>query len=449
MLLKNKLKFSAAEAAPSKKVIKRFQRTGFEAFWVGGSVRDLLLGRKPKDFDVATNATPKQIAKLFPKHLMIGKKFGIIITTEFRKPVEIASFRKDLTYHDGRRPSGIRLANMEEDVKRRDFTINGLLMDPLTAQVIDLVGGTQDLKKKRIRTIGDPFKRFKEDHLRVLRAIRFSAQLGFKIEKATWEAVKKTAKRVKRISAERIRDELIKIFSSDNPDKGLKMLLEAGLLKILLPGAEKMKGVAQSKKFHPEGDVFNHVALVLKALKNKDTALVMAALLHDIEKSSCRFTDQKGTHFYGHETKGAKTAQKIMKHLRFSRDEIEKTEYLIKNHLKWFSASNMRLTRLENYMANPYFDLAVELLRADIEGSNKDFSEYRFIMTQLRRFKRKPKPFKKLITGRDLLKIGIKEGPIIGSVLDQIEEKRLNEEVFTTADAIKWVKKAYKKHITA
>jgi len=412
-------------------------------------VRDLLLGRKPKDFDIVTSAQVNEISRLFPKHLTVGKKFGIVIVMEFGDPVEIATFRKDLKYRDGRRPSGIKPATLEEDVERRDFTVNGLLYDPFKKQVIDKSNGRQDLRRKLIRAIGDPDKRFCEDHLRMLRAIRFGVQLGFRIEPKTWRAIRKNASKIDRISAERVREELLKIFKSPDPARGLELLASSGLLQVILPEVMKLKGVKQSKPYHPEGDVFRHTCLVLKALKDPEPALVMAGLLHDIEKPSTKFRDKKGIHFYGHEVKGVTTAQRILKRLKFSREDQNKVAYLIKNHLRWFSAPQMRLTRLRNHMDHPYFLLALELLKGDSVGSNGNVTAHRYIMTQLRKHIKSGKKSQPLLFGRDLIGMGFKQGPIIGEILRGIEEKRLEEKLHTAEEAEKWVKTVYFKQISS
>ena len=358
----------------------------------------------------------------------------------------MATLRKDLSYRDGRRPTGIRRGTIEDDVLRRDFTINGMLYDPFQHKVIDLVKGASDLRKKIIRTIGNPNKRFQEDHLRMLRAIRFSVELDFKIEKNTWKALSRLSRKIRLISAERIRDELLKISKSPEPDRGLRLLDESGILKMILPEVVKLKGVTQSKKYHPEGDVFKHTCLVMRALKNPEPALAMGALFHDIEKPSTRFRDGRGIHFYGHEVKGAQTALKIMKRLRFSRGDQDKVDYLVRNHLRWYVAPEMRATRLRQHMTHPYFALAMELLRADHEGSNGDISAYCFIMTQYRRFKRQKPPTRPFLMGKDLLKMGLKEGPIIGEILKEVEERRLDEGFKSSEEAKKWVKKAYNRY---
>jgi poly(A) polymerase len=433
------------ECQASLEVVRRLEEAGFEAYWVGGSVRDLLLKKTPKDFDVVTSARVPQISKLFPKHLKIGKKFGIVIATEFTKPVEIATFRKDLEYADGRRPQGVVPASLEEDVLRRDFTVNGLLFDPVSKRLIDLVGGKKDLVKRVIRTIGDPEKRFREDHLRLLRAIRFSVQLDFKIQDKTWKAIQKLAPKIRRISAERIREELLKILSSPMPDEGLCLLEKSGLLKAILPEVQKLKGVTQSKKYHPEGDVFRHTAIVLKSLVpfKPEPALLMAGLLHDIEKPSTWFKDERGIHFYGHEIKGIQTAHKILKRLRFSNEDQKKVAYLIQNHLKWFSARDMRLTRLKNYMRHPYFYLTLPLFKSDLGNNRQAIETYRYIMAQYDLFKSEKVISHNLLRGKDLIELGYNEGPIIGKILKAIEEKRLEETIKTREEALEWVKKNY------
>lgn len=443
-----KFSYPAKAARPSLIAIHRLRKAGFEAYWVGGSVRDLLLKKKPKDFDVVTSARVPDISRLFPKHIKVGKKFGIVIVTEFGDPLEIATFRQDLDYKDGRHPSGVKPASLEEDVLRRDFTVNGLLYDPSQGRLIDRVAGVRDLKRKLIRTIGKADARFREDHLRILRAIRFSVQLGFKIERTTWQAIRKNAVKLRKISAERIREELLKILASPEPDRGLLLLEQSGVLKVILPEVQKLKGVKQSKSYHPEGDVFRHTCLVMKSLPNAGPALLMAGLLHDVEKASTRFRDKKGIHFYGHEVKGAVTAVRILKRLKFSRDDQTQVDYMIRNHLRWFSGPEMRLTRLRTHMDHPYFLPAMELLRADIDGGNKDRKAYRYIMAQYKKFKKSGQKSQQLLLGRDLIAMGINQGPIIGEILRALEEKRQEEVLKTQEEARKWVEKTYFKKIT-
>ncbi len=443
-----KFPYPAKAARPSLIAIRRLKKAGFAAYWVGGSVRDLLLKKKPKDFDIVTSARVPDISRLFPKHITVGKKFGIVIVTEFGSPLEIATFRQDLDYKDGRHPSGVRPASLEEDIVRRDFTVNGLLYDPARGELIDKVSGVKDLRRKLIRTIGKADERFREDHLRILRAIRFSVQLGFRIEGTTWQAIRRNAARLKRISVERIREELLKILASPEPDRGLVLLEQSGVLKVILPEVQKLKGVKQSKPYHPEGDVFRHTCLVVKSLPNAEPALLMAGLLHDIEKPSTRFRDKKGIHFYGHEVKGALTAVRILRRLKFSRNDQDRVDYMIRNHLRWFSGPEMRLTRLWTHMDHPYFLPAMELLRADIDGSNKDRRAYRYIMAQYKNFKKSGQKCQQLLLGRDLIAMGVCQGPIIGEILRAVEEKRQEEALKTPEEAKKWVEKTYFDKIT-
>ena len=306
-------KCAASPKAVAKEIVRRLQQAGFAAFWVGGCVRDFLLGREPQDFDIATDAKPEQVEKLFRKTIPVGKKFGVIIVVEGGHQFQVATFRAEADYQDGRRPEKIVFANAEADASRRDFTVNGLFYDPLTKKIHDWVGGEKDLRAKIIRTIGEPEERFGEDHLRMLRAVRFAAQLDFEIEPKTFAAVQKLAPKIKIISAERVRDELIKLFRPPHAARGLVLLRDSGLLEHILPELAATIGCEQSPDFHPEGSVFNHICLMLEKMPaDADGSLPWAVLLHDIAKPVTAERDAATgkIHFYGHEKVGADMAER-------------------------------------------------------------------------------------------------------------------------------------------
>jgi len=297
-------------------------------------VRDLLLRKKPKDFDIATDAVPKRVAKLFKKTVPVGAQFGVMLVVLDNLPFEVATFRTDEGYRDGRHPTAVRFASAQEDALRRDFTVNGIFFDPLSRRVMDWVEGEKDLRKKIIRAIGDPKKRFAEDKLRMLRAVRFASVLGFKIEAKTFASVKRFAPQIKAVSQERIRDELIKMFTGPHPGLALKLLDKAGLLKEVLPEVAKMKGVQQPRAFHPEGDVFRHTALLLEQLKNPPPVLAFGCLLHDVGKPAT-FRRADRIRFNGHDRVGAKMSEHILTRLRFSNDLKDKIVACVDGHMRF------------------------------------------------------------------------------------------------------------------
>ncbi|MCX5826082.1 MAG: HD domain-containing protein, partial [Deltaproteobacteria bacterium] len=308
-------------------IVRRLREAGHEAFWVGGCVRDILRGAEPADYDIVTSARPEEVRGLFQRTIPVGERFGICLVVEGGAPFEVATFRTEADYDDGRRPSRIAFATAEEDVRRRDFTINGLLMDPETGRIIDHIGGLRDIEQRIIRTIGDPEERFAEDHLRMLRAVRFAATLGFSIEPMTFAAVRQRAAMIMRISAERIRDELSRLLTGGAARRGLELLSESGLLFEVIPEIYDLRGVEQPPVFHPEGDVWEHtlrmVALLPKPDGKADPRLAWAVLLHDVGKAVTRSEDAAGTHFYGHVQRGEEIAAAILRRLRFSREEME------------------------------------------------------------------------------------------------------------------------------
>ena len=426
-------------------IVRRLRERGYQAYLVGGCVRDLLLGIRPKDWDIATSAQPEEIQRLFKKTIMVGAKFGVVIVRLRGKNYEVATFRKDMEYKNGRHPTAVEFSSPEEDAKRRDFTINGMFYDPIEDKILDFVGGKKDLEKGIIRAIGDPDERFEEDKLRMLRAVRFSARFKFPIEPKTRSAIKRHSHEIVEVSAERIRDELIQIFTQKNPDLGLELLDELGLLEPILPEVSAMKGVPQPPQFHPEGDVFTHTKIMLGLMKKPTPELAFAVLLHDIGKPPT-YDDSKGRiTFYNHAPLGAQMAEKILRRLKFSNRQIKLITELIKNHLKFIDVKNMRESTLKRFLMMDNFELHLELHRLDCLASHKDLSTYRFVKKKLEEFheeikKQKKKP-KRLITGDDLIAIGLTPGPIFKQILSAVEDAQLEGKIKTKNQAIKWVKK--------
>lgn len=420
-------------------IVRRLREAGHQAFWVGGCVRDLLRGLSPSDYDIVTSARPEQVKGLFARTIPVGERFGICLVVERGMPFEVATFRTEADYDDGRRPSRIAFATAAEDVRRRDFTINGLLMDPETGRVIDHVGGLGDLERRTIRTIGDPEERFAEDHLRMLRAVRFAATLGFAIEPATFAAVEKRAAMIVRISAERIRGELSRLLMGVQARRGLELLSESGLLREILPEVDALRGVEQPKVFHPEGDVWEHtlrmVALLPAQAGNADLRLAWAVLLHDVGKPVTRSEDAAGTHFYGHDQRGAEIAAGILGRLRFSREETETILALVRGHMLFMNVREMRQNRLKRLLRMPDFALHLELHRLDCLGSHGLLDHYAFCREKLDEFPEEELRPPRLLTGEDLIGMGFTPGPLFGEILQAVEDAQLGGEIADGAGA--------------
>jgi poly(A) polymerase len=382
--------------------------------------------------------------KLFPKTLAIGKAFGVVVVIIQKQQVEVTTFRTESGYSDGRHPDNVKYASRDEDVARRDFTINGLLYDPISDELIDMVNGQADIKKKIVRTIGDARQRFKEDKLRMMRAIRFACELGFILDPKTKKAITKSAGQIKKISVERIREELRRILICDRPDQGIKLLEQTGLLKHILPEVLKMKGVNQPKKFHPEGDVYVHTVAVMKHLRNPSFELALATLLHDVGKpGTFMITDR--IRFHEHERLGSEMALRICKRLKLANSETETICWIIAKHLVFKDIDKMRVSTLKRLFSHQCYPQLAELHRADRLGSNMDLKPYYIaarLYKKLSKEELKPKP---LINGYDLIKLGFKPGPIFSKILKAVEEAQLEKEVTSKDAALKLVKRVFKK----
>jgi poly(A) polymerase len=431
----------------AKKIVATLQQAGFAAFWVGGCVRDFLLGRAPQDFDIATDAKPEQVEKLFRKTIPVGKKFGVMVVVENGIQFQVATFRAEADYQDGRRPEKIIFANAEADASRRDFTVNGLFYDPISEKIFDWVGGEKDLRAKIIRTIGKPEERFSEDHLRLLRAIRFAAQLNFEIEPKTFAAIQKLAPKIKIISAERIRDELLKLFSPPHAARGLILLRESNQLENILPELAATIDCEQSPDFHPEGSVFNHIVLMLEKLPPDSNALLpWAVILHDIAKPVTAEKDLEtgAIHFYGHEKVGAEMAERILTRLRFPKKQIEEIVACVLNHMQFKDVKQMRKATLRRLLLRETFALELELHKLDCLGAHGDLSHYNFLVEQAEELKNQPAIRPPLLTGKDLIALGLKPGKELGAWLAEIREKQLADELKNSRQAKAWVKNKLK-----
>ena len=432
------MKTTAAE------IVQRLQSAGFAAFWVGGCVRDFLLGREPQDFDIVTDAKPEQVEKLFKRTIAVGRKFGVMVVVEGGHQFQVATFRAEADYQDGRRPEKIIFATAEADALRRDFTVNGLFYDPISQQTHDWVGGEKDLRAKIIRTIGKPEERFGEDHLRLLRAVRFAAQLNFEIEPKTFAAVKSLAPKIKLISAERIRDELLKLFRPPHAARGLVLLRNSGLLPFVLPELAATISCEQSPDYHPEGSVFNHICLMLEKLPaDAHESLSWTVLMHDIAKPVTAERDAKtgAIHFYGHEKVGAEIAEKILQRLRFPKKQIDEIVTCVLHHMQFKDVKQMRKATLRRLLLRETFLLELELHKLDCLGSHGDLELYDFLVKQAEELKMKPAIRPPLLTGNDLIALGMKPGKEMGAMLHEIREKQLQDELKTPRQAKAWVKK--------
>lgn len=436
---------NSAMESTARQIARRLRAAGHVAYFAGGCVRDLLRGQVAKDFDIATDATPETVQKIFARTYAVGAHFGVIVVLENKFQFEVATFRSDGAYLDGRRPVEVHFATAEEDAARRDFTINGMFFDPEKDEVIDFVGGRADLERKLIRAIGDPAQRFAEDRLRVLRAVRFATVLGFEIDPVTWTAVRASAATIVDISAERIREEMVRILLSPNRARGWDLLDESGLMRAILPELDKMKGCEQPAQFHPEGDVFKHTRIMLEMLPEEASLpLVLSVLFHDIGKPPTASVDEEGRiRFNGHDRVGAEMTEAIMERLRFSRAEIDATVEAVRQHMVFKDVPNMRVAKLKRFMARPTFDDELELHRVDCASSHGMLDNYDFLRQKKEEFANEPIIPPPLVRGVDLIAMGMKPGPQFGEILEAVETRQLEGMLKDREEALAWVKSEY------
>ena len=429
----------------ARRIVRKLREAGHVAYYAGGSVRDLLRGQAPKDIDVATDARPETVQKMFSRTYAVGAHFGVIVVLEDGLQFEVATFRSDGAYLDGRHPTEVHFATAAEDAARRDFTINGMFFDPEANEVVDFVGGRTDLEARLIRAIGDPGQRFAEDRLRVLRAVRFATVLEFEIEPRTWDAVAARAHSINEISAERIREELVRIFMSSQRVRGWDLLDASGLMGAILPEVEAMKGCEQPPQFHPEGDVFKHTRIMLDLLpKEASLALVFSVLFHDIGKPPTSSVDERGRiRFNGHDRIGAEMTEAIMQRLRFSRAEIDATVEAVRQHMVFKDVPNMRVAKLKRFMARPTFEDELELHRVDCASSHGMMENYDFLRQKRDEFANEPIIPPPLVRGNDLLALGLKPGPKFGEILEAVETRQLEGAFRDREEALEWVKKEF------
>ena len=426
------------------RIADKLRQNGHTAYFAGGCVRDFLMNKEPEDVDIATSAHPEQVELLFRKTIPVGKQFGVILVLENNKPFEVATFRTEGGYVDGRHPGHISFSVPEEDARRRDFTVNGLFYDPFSKKILDYVGGQEDLKGKRIRAIGKPEERFAEDKLRLLRAVRFASSLGFEIEPDTWDAVRKNSSVITQVSPERIRDEIVKIFTRPNPARGLDLLSESGLLKEILPEIENMKGVEQSPDYHPEGDVYVHTRLLLEKLDHPSAVLALGALFHDVGKPVTFQIKDGKIRFYEHAPIGGRMTRAIMKRLRFSGDEIDAVVQCVDNHMKFGDVQKMRSGKLKMFVCRPTFETEMELHRIDCASSHGLLDNYYFLKEKLKEYAREELKPKAFLNGHDLMALGMPAGPQMKVLLEDAYLLQLESELKTKEESLEWARKEIK-----
>ena len=429
-------------------ICRTLRRSGHQAYLVGGCVRDLEMGREPADYDVATDARPGRVQELFPQSLAVGAKFGVILVVEGDAQVEVATYRSDIGYSDGRHPDRVEYSDTaEDDVRRRDFTINGLLLDPETREVLDFVGGRADLRAGIVRAIGDARARFTEDKLRMVRAVRFAARFGFVIEPQSLAAIQSLACEVTQVSPERLRDELTKLLTEGAARRAFERLDEARLLEVLLPEISRMKGVEQPPQFHPEGDVWIHTRMMLEMLAaGCAPTLAWGVLLHDVGKPPT-FTPPSGPgdriRFDDHVAVGARMAVEICRRLRFSGDDTEQIESLVANHLRFKDVQQMRAATLKRFVRLPRFEEHLELHRLDCLSSHRNLEAYQFVQKFLAETPPEQVRPPRLLTGEDLKSMGFRPGPKFKEILAAIEEAQLEGNLCDRRAALEFVRETY------
>ena len=421
---------------------KSLSEAGHIAYFAGGCVRDKLLGLSPKDYDIATSATPAQVLKLFPGSNQVGAHFGVIIAKHDGNHIEIATFRTDGSYGDGRRPDSVIFSTPEEDAQRRDFTINGLFEDPESGEIIDFVGGLCDLNLRILRAIGNPSDRFQEDALRLLRAVRFATTLGFPIEATTLSAIVANASLLKKISPERIRDEFSKIITSPNRRRGLELLVETGLAVSFLPEVLPMIGCEQPPEWHPEGDVYTHTCIMLEMLEpDAPLELCLATLLHDIAKPPTQTFDEESDRirFNGHDALGAEMATDILSRLKYPNAVIRDAAHMVSRHMQFMNVQQMRKAKLKRFMSEPTFAQEMELHRVDCASSNGFTDNYVFLNEKAEEFANEPLIHIPFVTGKDLIDRGLRPGPHFKEILEEIQTQQLENCLTNREEALDYL----------
>ncbi|HVN28768.1 MAG TPA: CCA tRNA nucleotidyltransferase [Candidatus Binataceae bacterium] len=433
-----------AKEEKARAILQRLRERGFIALFNGGCVRDRLLGLPVKDYDIATDARPAVVQSLFDNTVAVGAQFGVIMVIIDGEPFEVATFRADAPYVDGRRPSAIRFGTIEEDAKRRDFTIGGMYYDPFEERLIDLVEGRRDLRAGIIRAIGNPFERFEEDHLRVMRAARFAARLNFTIEPETHRAMRAAAPLVPRVSAERIGEEVVRLMTEGGAARGMDLMVETGIMKEVLPEVLPMIGCEQPANFHPEGDVYTHTRIAVAMLSpGCAETLAFGILFHDIAKPNTRAEQDGKVTYYGHTEIGAEMAMSILARLRRSRAVQERVAYLVKNHLKLTMAPRMRTSTLKRMLAEDGFEELLEVCRMDALASSSFLAHYHFCRHMMARITPAQMRPPRLLSGNDLIGMGFKPGPAFKNILKEVEDLQLDGAIADRDAAIAYVRGHY------
>lgn len=426
-------------------IVKTLVQAGHQAVFAGGCVRDMLRGVEPKDYDIATSARPNEVQRLFAQSFAVGAHFGVIIVRLGEHSFEVATFRRDGTYSDARRPDSVEFTDAQEDAMRRDFTVNGLFFDPLKDEVLDYVGGKADLGDKVLRAIGDPAARFREDHLRLLRAVRFATTLDFVIEEKTFRAIGESSAGIRTISAERIRDEFTRILQHPNRVRGFDLLVDTGLMAEILPEILKLQGCEQPPQFHPEGDVFVHTRIMLGLLPPEASLpLILSVLFHDIAKPATFAVDDTGRiRFNNHDKLGAQMTEEILRRLKFPNAVISPAVDAVENHMVFKDVKQMRVSRLKRFLARPTIEDELELHRVDCSSSHAMLDNYEFLRAKQAEFASQPEPLipKPLINGHDLVSLGFTPGPKIRDVLNIAQNLQLEGTLRTREEALEWAAK--------
>ncbi len=426
----------------ARKIAVRLREAGYVCYFAGGCVRDRLLGLPLHDVDVVTSAVPEEVLTLFPDGRAVGAHFGVVLVPCDGVYFDVATFRKDGDYKDGRRPESVQYSSPEEDAFRRDFTVNGMFEDPESGDIIDYVGGMEDLDKRLIRCIGCAEERFREDSLRLIRAVRQAVTKEFEIEESTWKVICEHAGWLERISPERIRDELDRILLSPQRRRGVEMLVESGLMKWIIPEILDLIGCEQPPQWHPEGDVYVHTMMMLGRLEDDGVAppleLVLATLLHDIGKPACKFLDEDGERirFSGHESVGRDMVSDILRRLHYPNSVVDTVSHMVGRHMQFINVGRMRRGKVRQFMASPVFGDEMKLHRADCLCSNGDLEHYNFLEEKRREMENEPLLPKPLVTGKDLIDLGFVPGPLFRTMLEYLFMEQIEGRLLTHEDGV-------------
>lgn len=427
-------------------IANKLKEAGHTAYFAGGCVRDPLLGQRPADYDIVTSALPEQVSALFPGAKGVGAHFGVILIRRKGIDYEIATFREEYEYRDGRRPEAVHFSTPDQDAHRRDFTINGLFMDPDSEEIIDYVEGQQDIKDGLIRCIGDPDRRFAEDHLRLLRAIRFAARFEYRIHPDTWTAICEHAPRLAEISAERIRDELSRILIHPSRLRGFDLLVESRLMETIIPQIYALQGCEQPPEYHPEGDVFEHVRLMIEKLPPEaNLTVTLAVLLHDIAKPATRKWDEKvgRFRFNNHARQGAEMTGEILRNLRYSNEIIHRVASNVEHHMDFIHVQQMRKAKLRRFIGREHFQDELELHRVDCLGSHGKLDNWEFLKAEIKALENEPAVPPRILTGQHLLELGYTAGRKMGKILRRAQDLQLEGTLTTTEEALAWVQREH------